>query len=422
MTTLPLPLNRPSAPDRAVDPTPDRFAKLSLIQVIFVCSLGLSSVALGATFRLSQLGRVSFLICGMMIGAVVFEELSEVGLEVRRYVQLSWLSVASVAWVFPQLADESHRWVLIIGDAAQILMFAIVAIVPAPFLRIAHNRSAQRILLSFMAVAALLGPTIAEVSNRYNPPQYLMIAVAVVLLTRRTRPIVSLASFCAFGALVFLSFDSGNRLAFLAAFVALVVAWMMRFEPSLRLLIVSVSAVVLLAVAPVLASAGAEAAEGTRFSSLANGELDQSSAGRLDEVRDISSRISDRWAVVNYLVGEGHGAQYRPILSTTIEKTREDGLFHAVHIGAARYFFRYGIIGLVIAVVAQGILLKKVLLAPSGQNLVNQVFLVAALMVLADNQVRNSLLDPSNALILALAFSGILGAAVSGSASGHTSD
>ena len=385
----------------------DRLGRLSIVQSAFVASLGLSAVSLGASFRLTDFSRLTYLSTAALVYLIAFEEIRRRQVSQRQLVAAVWVHIGLFAFIFPQLRFEELRWLLVVGDFTQLAVLAVIAIVPRPFLALLRSPTATGFIVAAMTVAAILGPTVAVERGRYNPPQYLLIALVVVLLSQRGRPgLVRFAALASGLALITLTFGSGNRLAFLGAVIALAYALVLRFSVRGRIaLVVALLALASIA-APTIADFGADLAEGTRFEALATGRLDESSAGRLDEARDVLGRVDEEWTTLNFVFGEGHGAQYQPVLSTTIEKTREDGLFHAVHIGLLRYFFRYGFIGLAIAAVAQLRLLYRILIARHQGLLAANVLLVAGLMTLADNQVRNSLLDPANVVILGLLLSG----------------
>ncbi len=138
----------------------------------------------------------------------------------------------------------------------------------------------------------------------------------------------------------------------------------------------------------------------SRFNKIEGG-TDDSLDGRYNEVTDMLSTVRREWSPMDYLVGAGHGATFKPVLSFP-PRNVVDGRVHNIHIGPALMFYRYGLMGLFGWLWWLAYLLRSI---PKGLSpscpVVPRMLYLAGGFVFLDALMRNPFIDPVSCFAVA---------------------
>jgi hypothetical protein len=248
------------------------------------------------------------------------------------------------------------KWIF--GDylllTAPFAVFSLIRMMPALL------RGAQwRFLFVLLAAGALVAPMFSDPSdrNRFEPPSLLLMSMVWVGCLR-SRTMLARAFFgsCLIALLV-LSWYSQWRGAVVALVVigaVLIVLTGRSLSRTLWIFVLVLSFVVVAAI--VARDKIASVVFESRFSEIAEGgvESDDSLMFRFVEARDVLNEINREWGPLNFLIGAGLGASFRPeaVLSQMSDRYAEGNLtgdrVHNVHLGPLAIFFRFGVIGIVL--------------------------------------------------------------------------
>ena len=275
-------------------------------------------------------------------------------------LSLTWAGLAALILVVFSVKPLDTRYFDIayyVGDlmilAFLLALLLAIRVLPALF----ASRTNHAILLSFLAVAMFAAPLIQMVSpanDQIVPPHLLLMAAtwAGVAVVRDPRVRLLLAGLLLIE--LFLSYFSEQRtnvvlwLAFGVMVVLLRSTIRQKTAAFFGILVISI---VMLGVAEdlprkITQEVGSSLIADSRFELLQEGP-DESLLGRYLEVRDVWLNMTNDWTTLDWILGAGHGATFRPFYWYP-ERNMKRGRTHNIHFGPMLVFYRYGITGFVI--------------------------------------------------------------------------
>lgn len=205
------------------------------------------------------------------------------------------------------------------------------------------------LLLGLLGAGALVAPLLGRNhADRFEPPQILLVAVAVTVFIHRGRRAKLVAGGVLF-CLVALILGSGLRTVLLST-VAVAGAGALMLHgwkrAALGAGILAVLVALLLLITPqetVISIAGKY-----RFDDMARGKFDSSLLARINEGRDIAVETRE-WGPLEWAIGAGHGATWHPNKALEVPGTERsflaDGSIHQLHAVPVALFYRCGLLG-----------------------------------------------------------------------------
>lgn len=321
-----------------------------------------------------------------------------------------WFLLVSL-WLLPTLGQTITYPSYILADLLTVAFPAVLVLASGHRL---FSDQCLRWLATGLFVAACLAPLVGVERSRFEPPSTLLMALVWSAILRVDRVGRRLALVAVATILLVLAFMSGQRTALVVWLLgAGFVTWNSLRAGAVR----GVAALFAVAlVAAVSVSAAREQAldmiAGHRVGAITRGEQDESLLARVKEASDVLSTIRREGSTLNYLVGFGHGATYRPSESYLTRNVTAEGRVHNVHIGPLMIFFRYGCVGLLIyawvikTVVSE--LLRVGQVSRSGAGIAAVAFAVATGGYLLEGLMFNVLVDPLFSFALAGLLSGVM--------------
>lgn len=287
---------------------------------------------------------------------------SEVSRGIMIFAGLSFLATM-IAWVDAGSARFEAP------SALLVVVVLVLALAPPPFVEMTKN---QRWV--FAGIAGLLG--LAIFASRSRTPLVIFLVVAGLLLAL---PAV----------------DRRRRLRWAAIGVAGAIAvvllgTLVRSGPS------------------GVADLGDDLLRTLRLQEAVGSGKDTSVAARVDEASDAIRTMSLEGALLDPVIGFGHGATYQPHESRIKANIDTDtGRVHNIHITPVLVWFRYGWIGLALFVALFVVAFRSAWRTPRRDRTGLGLIVVLGLCAYAvDLTLRNALADPAFSLVLALALAG----------------
>ena len=318
---------------------------------------------------------------------------------------VSWLSLAVLALI-QGLWGNQWEMTYLVGDFGVLMMPILLFLAcgfghddePSMFANI-RVLDAIGYALFFAAIFAYLFGRDAELKGRYEPPNLFMAAwlVSRVLgTTEKKERAKFLIMLMLFGLIAFLS-NERTAILLWAATLAVMIANLRG-----RALAVVGGAVAVFALVGISAI-GAMSQSGefeSRFTKIEGGK-DDSLQGRFNEVSDMLGTVSREWGPIEYLVGAGHGATFKPVLSFP-PRNVIDGRVHNIHIGPALMFYRYGLMGLFGWLWWLYLIIRSVprVLQPSC-GVAERTMIMAGGLVFMNSFLRNTFVDPVSCFAVA---------------------
>ena len=334
-----------------------------------------------------------------------------VGMDQARWALVAgWFLVVSL-WLLPTLSQTITYPTYILADLLTVAFPAVLVLASGHRL---FSDQCLRWLAIGLFVAACLAPLVGVERNRFEPPSTLLMALVWSAILRVDRTGRRLALVAAATILLVLAFMSGQRTALVVWLLgAGFVTWSSLRAGAVRGIAVlfAVALVAAVSVSTVREQA-LELISGHRVGSIARGEQDESLLARFNEASDVLSTFRREGSTLNYLVGFGHGATYRPSESYLTRNVTAEGRVHNVHIGPLMIFFRYGFVGLLVyawvikTVVSELLLVSQV--SRSGAGFAAVAFPVATGGYLLEGLMFNVLVDPLFSFALAGLLSGVM--------------
>jgi hypothetical protein len=249
------------------------------------------------------------------------------------------------------------------------------------------------------AIFAFLFGRDPELKGRYEPPNLFLTAwlVARVLGTQEQKDRAKyLIMLMLFGLIAFLSNERTAILLWAGGLVVMVA----NLRGKTLAVIGGAVAVLALVGVSAIGMMGDSGEFESRFSKLEGGN-DDSLQGRFNEVSDMLGTVGREWGPIEYLIGAGHGATFKPVLSFP-PRNVIDGRVHNIHIGPALMFYRYGLMGLFGWLWWLLLILRSVPRALSPQcKETERVIILAGGLVFLNSFLRNTFVDPISCFAVA---------------------
>jgi hypothetical protein len=320
---------------------------------------------------------------------------------------LIWITVACLyVWLVPTQPIVYYKYIF--GDLSSILLPVVILLFGIRFKDFFESGNTLTLLIFFLTIAACAAFFFREPSGRFEPPSLFLMVFAWICVLHPGKPMRRIASAAVLLGSFFLALGSGERTS--------IVVWVLTGPTILLFKRFSIARVVSLGIL-VLALFGlmlygiikvdiASQLEGTRFSTLASGEADASLLARVLEARDALAMVVENWASIQYLVGYGHGATYRPYYSYIERNVTDEGFVHNIHVGPVLIFFRYGLLGVLLYLtllvsVTRELLRIRMSWGKGGVEFHRTLFIMGITMYLLDLFIRNIIVDPMFSYMLA---------------------
>jgi hypothetical protein len=322
-------------------------------------------------------------------------------------VAIIWLVVASM-FLLPVPTQPFQYFKFVIGDYVSTLFPLLLFFAGFGSPRMFTDVRSVRFLSGLLLIAAIVAPILGAEQHRYDPPSVVLLAAACIFFISAPTRRAKLFYAGLLLLLAFLALGSGYRTSIILWLAGLVLVLFIFHGPQ-RMLSMGLAAAVVIIVGGQLGVINFDLVsklDETRFRTLANGQTDYSLQARVDEARDVVHMASTRWPAYQMLYGYGYGAHYQPEKSFIVRNVNGDGLVHNIHIGPALIYFRFGIAGLAIYLALIWVLIKELLYARQMKirgkiDIVRTFFVIATMLYLLDDTVRNSFLEPTFAFVIA---------------------
>jgi hypothetical protein len=233
------------------------------------------------------------------------------------------------------------------GDLATIALLPAFLVAGGAVPALLRDGPATRLLLSLLALAAVLAPLIGRnTAGRFEPPPPLLIcAVFTALLHGSGRG--RIASGLAIAAMAALTLVSGERTTLVLLFALLVGCWILRRGTILPLATAALAVLLLVGSLKLIPQETLVAsASRWRLGEIAEGQFDSSLLERFEEVGDVATEM-ESWSALQWVTGAGHGATWKPVRATVAaQNIQDDGTVHQIHITAVALTYRYGLAGM----------------------------------------------------------------------------
>ncbi len=321
---------------------------------------------------------------------------------------VSWLSLAVLALI---QGLWGNQWEIsyLVGDFGVLMMPILL------FLACGFGRDGEPSMYADMRVYDVIGYALfaaaiyayffgrdPELNGRYEPPNLFITAwlVARVLGADENKGRAKyLLLLMLFGLIAFLS-NERTAILLWAGGIAVMIANLRGKALAAIGGSVAVAALVGVSAVGMMAESGGSGGFESRFSKLEGGK-DDSLQGRFNEVSDMLATVNREWGPIEYLIGAGHGATFKPVLSFP-PRNVIDGRVHNIHIGPALMFYRYGFMGLFGWLWWLYLILRSIPRALSPQcNPTERVILLAGGLVFLNSFLRNTFVDPISCFAVA---------------------
>lgn len=319
-----------------------------------------------------------------------------------------------ILWLMPLLNRDDLDFVYIIGDFIVVLYPVIFYLASYIYKDLYRDRYNLWLLGIFLVIAMLLAPVIFHLhplGDRFTPPHFAMIALSWIwflesIKTRRHRVASTMLSL----VILAIAVASTQRTTVVLWLVGLgVMFWLwLKIRQIILLVLVSFAAFMLIirfiGVGDIKRMMAVKVIEESRFSSLAEGR-DQSMLDRFREVMDVRDNINNKWNFLNYILGTGHGATFKPHYSFP-ERNVKNGRVHNIHIGPAMITFRYGALGFIMWLLLwisalRGLWRMKLQYAAGKIDFAAFTITTTVFFLLLDLLLRNNLTDPLTSFFIA---------------------
>lgn len=313
----------------------------------------------------------------------------------------------TVIWAIPLPTQPVLYPTYVVGDLASLLLPVVLYFCGVQFPGLFGVRSIV-LLGALLTIAALVAVLFPDATGRYEPPAIPLIALVWSLLFVAKTVTARVGVGVCLIALTIIAFESSVRTN--AALCVIGGIPLLFLVPRIfRRLAVSVIGLLIilpfLGTSDVVDRATSYLLE-SRFKSLMTGRTDESLSSRYLEAHDAILTAKDEWNSMNYVLGYGHGATYRPTLSFIERNVTSEGRVHNIHIGPVMIWFRYGALGVVLLVA--GLASLAVILWRTATDwrkaevdFTQLVMLVSAVLYAGDFLLRNSMTDPVFSYVVA---------------------
>ena len=363
---------------------------------------GLATIVDSTSFRLSAVDEAAFVVfVAVALGAAALAW-AQIGLPARSAGGVTLFGLLVLIGLVPILgrARLDLSWTL--ADLLTMVAPAAVFVVAVARPSFVLGRQSLRTVAVTFAVAAAVAATVGAQAgtHRHLPPATLLVAAAWTLALCGTTARVRVAGLSGVGATLWLILHSGNRTSVAIWVVAGLLVALRRFGVGRMLVILAIVMTVTSAWAAVVTDSvsTADLTEGTRFERLQEGSGDESAQARLNEGADIRLNMRD-WSARDHLIGAGHGATWVPDRQLGFW---QGDIYHAIHLGHLRTWFRYGVLGFVPVLAVLLMALAVYWRSPSRPRSLPEampvVVSVSALLLTADFAVRNPMTTASASL------------------------
>lgn len=372
---------------------------------LVVASFGAYAVVDSIFFGAGAVQRIAYaIVWAASILAVVL------AMRHARYDASAWLLLALwllvVAFqLLPTVWQQPLYPAYVAGDAASVLLPALVLMlglaVPAVF-----GARGLAVLGLCLLSGMLLAPVAGSSGSRFEAPSSFLIALGIWLMaTGRRAGIVALGSAISAATLA-VSLASGQRTS---ALVWLAVAGCAVFvRLGARAFVVGALLILVVIIGPArgtVVGAVQSSLQSTRFGTVVGGESDESLMARVQEGVDVVYTLRREGGPVEYLIGFGHGATYKPRFSFLARNVTDEGRVHNIHIGPLLLLFRYGVLGLLLAATLAAMAASQLAAAGrrsgQGRNSYATLFALAIVAYLVEGLMFNVLVDPMFSYALA---------------------
>jgi hypothetical protein len=379
--------------------------RLGLAGGLVVAGLGAYAVVDAAFFGAGAPQRLAYALVWAATLLALLLTMSRVAYPPRAWWLLAtWLFVVALH-LLPVVRQQPLYPAYVAGDAASLVLPVLILLagLGAPAL---FGRRGITIVCTSLVAGMLVAPLLGASGNRFEAPSSLLIAAGVWLMIARTagrwRLIGGLLSVATFAV----SMASGQRTSVLVWLAVAGCAVLLRI--GLKATLVLTSLLLFAAIGPargLIVGAATSSLQQTRFSSVVGGESDESLLARVQEGFDVVRTLGTEGGPVEYLLGFGHGATYKPQFSFLARNVTDEGRVHNVHIGPVLVLFRYGAVGLGFVVLLAGAAASRLLAASRAARAtsppVADLFAVAIVAYLVEGLMFNVLVDPLFSFTLA---------------------
>jgi hypothetical protein len=318
-----------------------------------------------------------------------------------------WI-IAACLYVWPVPTQPIVYYKYVFGDLSSILLPVVILLFGIRFKDFFESGMTLKLFVFFLAIAAGAAFFFREPSGRFEPPSLFLIVFAWIFVLHPGKPIKRVVSAALLLGSFVLALGSGERTS-IAVWVLTgpTILLFKRFSiaraASLGILVLALFGLMLYGIIKVDI---AGQLEGTRFSTLASGEADASVLARVLEARDAVTMAVEKWKPLQFLVGFGHGATYRPYYSFIERNVTDEGFVHNIHVGPVLIFFRYGLMGVLLYLTLLVSVTRELLMIRSswgkgGVEVQRILFTMGIAMYLLNLFIRNIIVDPVFSYLLA---------------------
>jgi hypothetical protein len=365
---------------------------------LVVLGLGIYGIVDSVVFGVATAQRVAYGLVWLATMLAVFLAMGRARYSSRVWRSLAnWLLVVTL-FLVPGVGQYPYYPAYVAGDAATLMLPALILMVglavPGLFGRVALAAIGVA-LASGMAVAPLIG----VISDRFETPAALLVAIAFWLFAVQRGRVAKIVGLILIAGTLALSVASGQRTSVVIWIAMFGCAVLVRYRT--RGVLVAVACLLVVAFGPIRGSVMPvlqSSLHTTRFSTVVEGESDESLLARIREGADVVGTLRREGNVTTWVIGFGHGATYRPRLSFLARNVTSDGRVHNIHIGPIMLVYRYGAVGLIsmliVAVVAAATLVRPIGVQKGSPSATAVLFAMGAVAYLIKALMFNVLIDP----------------------------
>lgn len=284
------------------------------------------------------------------------------------------------------------------GDLASLTYPVLLLCVASGRAGLFRDERLARGVFYLLLLGSLLSPFMPDESGRFEPPHIFAISYVIALMFGHPRGRVRAGAWILAGLTLLLAFTSTVRTNLLLLLIGFAVGAMCftRFHSRRRLLSgILLFAGLLMLVQPIRVLVSDRIAE-SRFKTFTSGRQDESLLERGLELLDVVRTIDDEWGPLQYVIGYGHGATYRPFASFIAPNVTPELRVHSIHIGPAMVFFRYGAVGLALVLLLAAYIIRALIQTARDREAHHTqiAFVLAMVLFSLDFLLRNVFVDP----------------------------
>jgi len=297
----------------------------------------------------------------------------------------------------------------VFSDVGTLLFFLLCLVVASKY---THELTTQRTVYWFCVI--YIGIAVfayyAGVNNlrpgywydgRWDPPYYMLFGGLALFIRYGRNPVSRLLSGTALMLMLVLALQSGNRTQFLIGLLVAGLAWASNHTALFMMSVACVGFTFVRSVGLVEFDPFDGLFAESRFSLLAGG-VDDSLAGRIDELRDIWYHLTVLNSGEQTLFGRGAGALWHPITRTRVIVDANGDLYY-LHVGFAHLTYRFGVLGLLLFLFWMLAALNGARALFTGTHSIGEKFWILGGIGFSLNFfLQNSLYDPPAVLAMAV--------------------